>query len=144
MITTPQENRLANFLYGKRYDSEEAYAEELAKLSPDNYYIGLSSTKIGKAGAVTAELSGYGYARKKVANSGATFSEVSSGSVYNLNSVEWEPAEATWTVRSVFITYGEDVEEASYVFDFDADVTVPATATLYFDPKQLNLSVSDK
>lgn len=142
MITNPQKNRLANFLYGKQFDTEEELAEAMNMLSPENYYVGLSSENINEDGEIENELNGNGYSRIVVPNTSASFNETIDGVTSNKALVTWDVASAEWTVRAVFVTYDELTTEAAYVFNFDEAITVPNTATLYFDKEQLELSVS--
>lgn len=142
MITNPQKNRLANFLYGGK-------TNELEAISPKTFYIGLSTEDMTANGIIGAEPSAdAGYARVPVANTKDQFSTVESledalaGKITNQNQITWEEATEAWgTIKTVFLAASVDATEALYYVTVNK--TVPANCTLYFKGGDLTLSVSN-
>lgn len=135
MITEIQSNRIANFLFGNDRN-------ELDLISPEKFYIGLSSSKLEKDGKIAGELStdGTGYQRIEVVNSRDVFGSASNGVVTNsATDVKWTTALTQWDVASVFITYSKDSMEAMYVTN--TSITVPAGVTLFYEKNTLQLSI---
>lgn len=137
MITTPQKNRLAKFLYGHDLDT---------KLSPNNFYIGLSTDVLGEDGVIKGEVTGQGYERKIIANTADSFSTPVAGVVHNTINVEWNEAEESWgRVRTVFFTDAKESQEALYYITVDRDV--PAYSIIYFkgnaEAGDLNFSINN-
>lgn len=138
MITKPQIDRLANFLYGRRG------INDLSALSPEKFYIGLSNDEIGADGVIKGEVAGRNYTRVEVANDSNHFKPAENGVVYNSLSIVWPAAGEDWgTIRTVFISNSKDpYEDETALYVSNVEITVPNTATLYFNGGNISLSVS--
>lgn len=144
MITNPQKDRLARFLYGKNISDEE-----LGLLSPENFYFGLSRNEIGEAGVINGEIdsNATNYTRIKVANNPINFDVAGGeeGVMQNKKSIQWPTAGDGWgTVKTVFISAHETPpvgidETALYVAS--VDLNVAKGATLYYNGGTLKLTV---
>lgn len=140
MITNPQRNRLAKFLYGGTTD---------ANLSPTYFYIGLSTNELTESGVITGEVKGGGYKRVSIRNNTTTFSVPTAdapGTVHNKISVEWPESTESWgVVKTVFITYSDTATEALYCIPVNRDV--PAYSIIYFkgdsDAGDLNFNINN-
>lgn len=133
MITNPQRNRLASYLYGRT---------ENADLAPEKFYIGLSTSDIGEDGKITGEVNKAGYARKEIANNSVNFvlNEGKYGTVHNALSLEWDESQEAWgTIKTVFITNSLDSNEALYCISVNRNV--PAYSIIYFKEGDLSFSI---
>ena len=140
MISNPQRNRLAKYLYGGTED---------ANLSPATFYIGLSTAAIPESGVITGEVIGGGYERVAIANNTTTFSVPDAnnpGKVHNKIFVEWPESTEDWgTIKTVFLTYSKTATEALYYISVNREV--PAYSIIYFkgdtDSGDLNFSINN-
>lgn len=140
MVTNPQRNLIAKFLFGKSITSEE-----IVKLSPENFYIGLSSEELNADGVIIGEITSGGYRRAAIENKAENFSQVNNGIVTNANKeIRFEKSTEPWPgIKSVFISPNAeptDGEFAMYVATVDIP-EVPKGVNLYYDKGALQLSI---
>lgn len=144
MITIPQRNLIAKFLFGRSISGEE-----LLKLSPASFYIGLSEDELTEDGVITGELTSGGYKRAKVENTyGAnnTFSESANNGVITneYKEVRFERSTEVWpAVKSVFISPNAEPTEGEFAMYIAAvDIQeIPSGVNLYYDKGALQLSI---
>lgn len=140
MITIPQRNLIAEFLFGGRITTEKA-----AKLSPEKFYIGLSSEVLAEDGIIKGELTSGGYKRAAIDNNAENFSQANEGVVTNANKeIRFEQSTEVWpAVKSVFISPNAEPTEGEFAMYIAAvDIQeVPSGVNLYYDKGALQLSI---
>lgn len=142
MITEPQIDRLARFLYGQNITEDE-----IEMLSPKTFYFGLSTSEIGADGKIVNEIlsENTGYARVAVPNSSEYFSKINSktGFMQNISPIEWPQATSSWgTIKTVFISNNsEPVSDETALYVAAVQLDVSKGATLYYNSGTLKLAV---
>lgn len=132
MITYFQSNKILDKAFGN-----------VDYQTPNNYYIGLSTTAPNPSGTGVTEPSVGAYARISVNNNKTSFSTTSNGVLYNSTQFEFPESTTSWgTITHVFIA---DAQNGGNILYYDALTTarqVQAQTSLIFIPNSIKIQLS--